>query len=280
MSYKTYRFSICALICLLLLGLAFILLAPPAHAEAETTTDYPSFWYFDAKIVRNIQRALNDHGARPQLKVDGDFGPTTATAVKDFQLAKGLKVSGVVDDDTADKLGLRNSEWPYGEGYTMYYMANLAKKAPNRGYTIYIALGGRSQQPHLGIFKAGKLIAETACITGDQQHGYLTPVGVHSVSKKSDTRTSDHGYYYYDQLWLKVNGKNTDYAIHSLLHKLSGDTVTGQTLGTQKTNGCIRIPDDLAAWLRHNLPTGTTVIIDDRAWSPSSIGYDTLINNP
>ncbi|MBQ2638442.1 murein L,D-transpeptidase [Candidatus Saccharibacteria bacterium] len=273
MSYKTYRFSCIVLIIITILGLA---LCFATSASAETTTDYPSFWYFDSTLVRNVQRALNDHGA--SVKVDGDFGPATATAVKSFQLTKGLKVSGVVDDDTADKLGLRNAEWPYGEGKTLYYMADFTKKAPKTGYVIYVALGGRSQTPHFALFKDGKLVAETPCITGHQNDGAFTPVGVHAVSKKSDTRTSSHGYYYYSQLWLKVNGKNTDYAIHSLLHKTNGQLVAGQTLGTQKSDGCIRLPDELAAWLRQNIKVGTTIIIDDRAYSPSSVGYDALIN--
>ena len=78
---------------------------------------------------------------------------------------------------------------------------------------------------------------------------------------------------------IKLKGKeDSNIAIHSMLHKWNGELVAGQTLGTQKSHGCIRVPDDLADWLRHNLSKGTTVIIDDRAWSPSSIGYATLLN--
>lgn len=272
MSMRTYRFAIIALGVFIALGI--LLACTTAHAE---TTDYPSFWQMDAKLVKTVQKALNERGTN--LKADGDFGPATAQAVKDFQLSKGMKVTGVVDDDTADKLGLRNAEWPYGDGYTLYYMADFGKKAPAKGYTIYIALGGRSQTPHLGVFKDGRLVAETACITGNQNDGDFTPVGVHTIGKKSDSRISDSGYYYYNQCWLKLKGKeDSNIAIHSMLHKWNGELVAGQTLGTQKSHGCIRIPDDLADWLRHNLSKGTTVIIDDRAWSPSSIGYATLLN--
>ena len=42
-------------------------------------------------------------------KVDGIFGPGTAAALKQFQTAKGLAASGVVDDATALALGLASS---------------------------------------------------------------------------------------------------------------------------------------------------------------------------
>jgi peptidoglycan hydrolase-like protein with peptidoglycan-binding domain len=38
------------------------------------------------------------------VAVDGDFGPATLTAVKNFQLAHGLTVTGLVDTDTWDAL--------------------------------------------------------------------------------------------------------------------------------------------------------------------------------
>ena len=132
--------------------------------------------------------------------------------------------------------------------------------------------------PHLGLFYDGQLIAESACITGAQDKGFFTPVGVHGVSKKSNTRTGD-GYVYYDQVWLKVNGKSSQVAIHSLLHDENGGLIGGQKLGTQSSDGCIRVPDDLAAWLRAHLPVDNTdVVIDDRAWSPATVGYAGLLN--
>jgi peptidoglycan hydrolase-like protein with peptidoglycan-binding domain len=58
----------------------------------------------DAVAVKLLQAALNKAKANPQLLEDGDFGPATRTAVRDFQLAYGLSPDGVCGHDTWAKL--------------------------------------------------------------------------------------------------------------------------------------------------------------------------------
>lgn len=48
--------------------------------------------------VRSVQYLLNAHGAA--LSVDGDFGPLTQAAVRDFQSANGLGADGIVGNQT------------------------------------------------------------------------------------------------------------------------------------------------------------------------------------
>ncbi|MFC8363556.1 peptidoglycan-binding protein [Streptomyces griseorubiginosus] len=48
--------------------------------------------------VTELQSLLNHHGA--DLAVDGDFGPLTSSAVRDFQSEKGLSVDGKVGPNT------------------------------------------------------------------------------------------------------------------------------------------------------------------------------------
>lgn len=55
--------------------------------------------------VRALQDALNKNGAN--LKVDGVWGKQTKAALKEFQKAKGLKVTGKVDKATKAALGLK-----------------------------------------------------------------------------------------------------------------------------------------------------------------------------
>jgi hypothetical protein len=50
--------------------------------------------------VGRVQTALNKYHVRPSLKIDGDFGPKTRTAVGEFQERYQLKPSGEVDDYT------------------------------------------------------------------------------------------------------------------------------------------------------------------------------------
>ena len=54
--------------------------------------------------VSALQEALNKQGAK--LKVDGLMGGKTKAALRNYQKANGLKVSGMADDATKKKLGL------------------------------------------------------------------------------------------------------------------------------------------------------------------------------
>ncbi|MGW2820366.1 peptidoglycan-binding protein [Streptomyces sp. NPDC001443] len=68
--------------------------------------------------VTELQSLLNHHGA--DLAVDGDFGPMTASAVRDFQTEKGLSVDGKVGPNTKAALYgavTPPSSTPPGGGY-------------------------------------------------------------------------------------------------------------------------------------------------------------------
>lgn len=57
-------------------------------------------------LVEPLQRTLNELlEPKPNLSVDGDFGPNTETAVKAFQKLKGLKPTGEVDGEFWKALG-------------------------------------------------------------------------------------------------------------------------------------------------------------------------------
>lgn len=52
--------------------------------------------------VADLQNMLIKKGAA--IKADGDFGPATENAVRNFQSKNGLKVTGTIDTDTLNKL--------------------------------------------------------------------------------------------------------------------------------------------------------------------------------
>lgn len=56
----------------------------------------------NSPYVSDLQNMLIKKGAK--IKADGDFGPATEQAVKDFQLKNGLKVTGEIDTNTLNKL--------------------------------------------------------------------------------------------------------------------------------------------------------------------------------
>ena len=60
---------------------------------------------YDSSTVRNVQQALNAKGfnAGP---ADGEWGPSTETALRQFQGANGLPSTGMLDARTRSALGV------------------------------------------------------------------------------------------------------------------------------------------------------------------------------
>lgn len=77
-------------------------------------------------FVSRLQAALNKGGAG--LKVDGKFGPLTATAVKNFQRARGLAVDGIVGKNTWSKL--QQVGWLHKGGIVGQAMAAASMNKP------------------------------------------------------------------------------------------------------------------------------------------------------
>jgi D-alanyl-D-alanine carboxypeptidase (penicillin-binding protein 5/6) len=60
----------------------------------------------EGDLVQSLQRTLNARITPPPgIGVDGDFGPETEKAVKQFQTQAGLKATGIVNSDTWKALG-------------------------------------------------------------------------------------------------------------------------------------------------------------------------------
>ncbi len=55
--------------------------------------------------VKKIQEALKSKGDDPGA-IDGRMGRTTRAAIRTFQKSNGIKVTGTLDKETADKLGV------------------------------------------------------------------------------------------------------------------------------------------------------------------------------
>jgi peptidoglycan hydrolase-like protein with peptidoglycan-binding domain len=83
----------------------------PAAPQSPATGGFAVFGEKGARVSA-VQAALVNAGLTIRGGVDGDFGPGTSAAVMDFQRARGLKVTGRVDDATAAALGLTLAEAP------------------------------------------------------------------------------------------------------------------------------------------------------------------------
>ena len=71
-------------------------------SKASNSSAHPS-----DNTVRSAQMALNGQGYDAG-QVDGQFGPTTQSAVRRFQAERGLNQSGVLDNATLTALGVRS----------------------------------------------------------------------------------------------------------------------------------------------------------------------------
>lgn len=111
-----------------------------------------------------VQSALIKAGIAVKGGVDGDFGAGTSAAIMDFQRARGLPVTGRIDDATAAALGLAKAEPPAAPNpgsvrFDVFPVQGRCYFGDSYGYN---RSGGRT---HLGvdiIAPAGKLIYAVA----------------------------------------------------------------------------------------------------------------------
>ncbi|MEO8485753.1 MAG: peptidoglycan-binding domain-containing protein [Betaproteobacteria bacterium] len=75
---------------------------PVSGSDTSVTTSAR----YESTTVRSVQQALNDRGFGVG-SVDGQWGPATEDAVRRFQTAAGLRVTGSADSQTLVALGVR-----------------------------------------------------------------------------------------------------------------------------------------------------------------------------
>jgi peptidoglycan hydrolase-like protein with peptidoglycan-binding domain len=92
--------------------------APPAKAEkmgeAEKKPAPMGKMSGGSEETKKIQEALKAKGNDPG-PIDGVMGPKTRAAVKAFQESNGLKGTGRVDSQTAEKLGVQTTSASMGK---------------------------------------------------------------------------------------------------------------------------------------------------------------------
>jgi Putative peptidoglycan-binding domain-containing protein len=77
-------------------------------SSASHGTSHHRHMSHGSSMVREVQQALKDKGNDPGA-VDGKLGPKTKAAIRDFQKANDLKVTGRIDKETKSKLGVGSS---------------------------------------------------------------------------------------------------------------------------------------------------------------------------
>ena len=137
-------------------------------------------------MVKKIQKALKKNGYYLRykghyLKVDGWYGPCTFRSVKQFQKAKGLKVTGKVDEKTAEKLKIidksnavikfknyKTFKGEYNSGKS--FEAKIVNKSSGKGIETIL---------RVDYYKNGKKVGyEEYYCTDEDGINYITPDGL------------------------------------------------------------------------------------------------------
>ncbi len=126
---------------------------------AAPSGGFPQFGEKGARVI-SLQSALMKAGITVRGGVDGSFGAGTSAAVMDFQRAKGLRVTGRIDDATAAQLGLGAQQPPAAPDVSTVTLAAFPVQGRCYFTDTWMAVrsGGRA---HLGvdiIAPQGKLI--------------------------------------------------------------------------------------------------------------------------
>jgi peptidoglycan hydrolase-like protein with peptidoglycan-binding domain len=134
-----------------------IVLTPPDELIGLVSGRYGVMRHGDKHDwVAKLQTELNkDPSVSPKLVVDGSFGPKTEAAVRQYQFAHGLPVTGIVDEDDLIMLGLpfyvttivtkyKSNVKPHPNGgnidYDWYYVINKYTSASGLVSTLYTSV--------------------------------------------------------------------------------------------------------------------------------------------
>ena len=116
---------------------------------------------------------------------------------------------------------------------------------------------------HMYFYKEGKLIVDSACVTGRKSSGTTTPKGVFSIYSKQKNRTlhgpqREDGSYEYESFvkyWMPfLRG----YGLHDASWR---SDYGGDIYLNGGSHGCVNLPEGKAAVLYENVDVGTPVIV-------------------
>ena len=160
--------------------------AAKTNSKKKTTFKTISKGSKDKVMVKKIQKALKKNGYYLRykghyLKVDGWYGPCTFRSVKQFQKAKGLKVTGKVDEKTAEKLKVidksnavikfknyKTFKGEYNSGKS--FEAKIVNKSSGKGIETIL---------RVDYYKNGKKVGyEEYYCTDEDGINYITPDGL------------------------------------------------------------------------------------------------------
>lgn len=159
------------------------LMAPAAHVEAGSSDPVLERGDHSLQVVQ-LQQLLIASGASLRGGADGEFGPSTEAAVKDYQRGHGLPVNGTVDVPTATALGLLPATPVLAQGASGKAVRTLQRRLMAVGLSVKGGADGsygaatagavaRFQKAH-GLPQSGSVDAATAAVLANAAAGTTT----------------------------------------------------------------------------------------------------------
>ena len=144
---------------------------------------------------------------------------------------------------------------------SIYTNDNLNNRTPymKQDYTdigdTYIEVSISNQ--HVWVYKDGKQIMDSACVTGNSNKGHDTPKGTYFISERVNGKylTGDN-YKTWVNKWMRLT--NTGVGLHDAYWRYS---FGGQIYNSNGSHGCINLPKDFAYKLYDKTYVGMPVIV-------------------
>ena len=195
-----------------------------------------------AKLVQKRLHALGY-----LYRVDGVYGGGTELAMKYFQRRNGLPQTGACDAATGSVLFSRDAV--RSDEYVMPYMAYVA-----RGQSRVYILGwdGEGYNERVAAFKCSCGKRSTPTVSG---------------TFYCEGPVADWYYMEHSKVWVRYAYKiQGNYFFHSVLFRNRGDhsptSNSKSALGSNVSNGCIRLAGEDIQWIYENCPSGMKVVIE------------------
>ncbi|WP_214658686.1 L,D-transpeptidase family protein [Candidatus Formimonas warabiya] len=225
--------------------MAFMAWSLPVQACTDYTS-CPELHFTDpvqsGGYIAELQELLKSAGYY-RAKVDGNYGPMTAEAVKKFQRDHGLAPNGTIEHKTWDALAAL---------YDQAMASNPGGDGPKGEVSIYIDLN----KNQLHILDDGKLFKTYSVATGKSKTP--SPVGEYKIIHKDLNWGTGFG-----SRWMGINVPWGIYGIHG--------TNNPYSIGRSASHGCFRMynkdVEEIFPWI----PIGTRVLI--MGYTPKFQGF-------
>lgn len=173
------------------------------------------------------------------------YGPTITITGGDY----GWWMNTAQETKELSKL-IKNGE--QGSRTPCYYQTADRYGTPDYGDT-YVEINLTEQ--HVFLYKDGKLVLETDCVSGNSARGFDTPAGVYGITyKQRDATLNGENYSTPVSYWMPFN---MNIGLHDADWRTS---FGGQIYRTSGSHGCVNLPPDAARRIYEVIQTGTPVI--------------------